>query len=272
MTVSAEDFEFVRTWLRTRAAIALDPGKEYLVETRLQPVALREGFDDLGALVRRLRGGAPAHLEVAVVEALTTNETSFFRDWKPFEALRQSILPDLVARRADARRLDVWSAACSSGQEIYSLAMLLREHFPQLASWELALHATDLSTEMVERTRAGRFTQLEVNRGLPAPLLVKYFKRDADAWRIDPALRALVRPAQLNLAGLWPTLPMMDLVFLRNVLIYFDVPTKKVVLDHLRQKLRPGGVLFLGTAETTLGIADGYVRAEAAGASFFRAA
>jgi chemotaxis protein methyltransferase CheR len=270
VSITGEDFEYMRTFIRARAAIALDPGKEYLVETRLQPVALREGFADLAALVRRLRAGPPAALELAVVEALTTNETSFFRDWRPFEALRTSILPDLLARRASSRRLNVWSAACSGGQEIYSLAMLLREHFPQLATWEVALHATDLSTEMVERTRAGRFTQLEVNRGLPAPLLVKYFKRDADAWCVDPSLRALVRASQLNLAGLWPTLPMMDLVLLRNVLIYFDVPTKKLVLDHLRQKLAPGGVLFLGTAETTLGVTEGYVCAEAAGTTFFR--
>ena len=231
-------------------------------------MALREGFADLGALVRKLRAGPPAALELAVVEALTTNETSFFRDWKPFEALRQSILPDLIARNAATRRLDLWSAACSSGQEIYSLAMLLREHFPQLGTWEVALHAADLSTEMVERTRAGRFTQLEVNRGLPAPLLVKYFRREADAWRIDPTLRALVRPIQLNLAAPWPTLPQMDLVLLRNVLIYFDVPTKKLVLDRIRQRLRPGGVLFLGTAETTLGIASTCANGAAASSSF----
>lgn len=272
MSLSADEFTFFRGWLQARSAILLEPGKEYLVETRLLPVAQRQGLPEAAAVVRLLRGTPPRALEDAVVEALTTNETSFFRDLRPFEALKKALVPELVAKRAAERRLDLWSAACSSGQEVYSLAMLLADHFPQLASWDVQLHCTDLSVEMVERTRAGRFSQLEVNRGLPAPLLVKHFRQERNDWVVADALRARVRASQLNLAQPWPALPVMDLILLRNVLIYFDVPTKKAILDRMRRQLRPGGALILGSAETTLGLVDGYRRDEAAGAVFFRAA
>ncbi len=272
MSLSPDEFGFFRTWLQTRTAILLEPGKEYLVETRLLPVAQKHALDGAAGVVRQLRGPTPRALEDAVVEALTTNETSFFRDLRPFEALKKVLLPELVAKRAQERRLDIWSAACSSGQEVYSLAMVLSEHFPQLGTWDVQLHCTDLSTEMVERTRAGRFSQLEVNRGLPAPMLVKYFQQDKGDWVVVPHLRKLVRATTLNLAQAWPAMPTMDLVLLRNVLIYFDVPTKKAILERMRRQLRPGGALFLGSAETTLGLHDGYKRDEGAGSVFFRVA
>jgi len=271
MSISAEDFSFFRTWLQARSAILLEPGKEYLVETRLAPVAQKQGLADVSAVVRTLRGPAPRVLEDAVVEALTTNETSFFRDLRPFEALRKALIPELMQKRAAERRLDLWSAACSSGQEVYSVAMLLADTFPQLATWDVQLHCTDLSVEMVERTRAGRFSQIEVNRGLPAPLLVKHFRQERSDWVVADALRARVRASQLNLAQAWPAMPVMDLILLRNVLIYFDVPTKKAILERMRRQLRPGGALILGSAETTLGLHDGFRRDEAAGAVFFRA-
>ncbi|HVP67422.1 MAG TPA: protein-glutamate O-methyltransferase CheR [Anaeromyxobacteraceae bacterium] len=272
MSLAPEDFDFFRGYLRERSAIALDVGKEYLVETRLLPVARREGLSTVGALIRKLREQPHGPLQLSVVEALTTNETSFFRDWKPFEALRSALLPEASVRRSTERRLDLWSAACSTGQEAYSVAMLIREHLPQLAAWDVQIHCTDLSQEMVERTRAGRFTLLEVNRGLPAALLVKYFRQEGDEWVIADEFRRRLRVAQLNLAGPWPVLPQMDVVLLRNVLIYFDIPTRRAILEKVRRQMRRGGILFLGSAETTVGIHDGFRREESAGATFFRAA
>ncbi len=269
MSLAQADFLFFRDWLRTRAAIVLEDGKEYLVESRLEPVARKHGLPSVEAVLQRLRSAPPTALEVAVVEALTTNETSFFRDWKPFEALKQVIVPGVLAR--GERRLDLWSAACSSGQEAYSVGMLLSEHFPQLSDWQVQLHCTDISREMLERTRAGRYSTLEVNRGLPAPLLLKHFAREGDAWVVKPALRNLLKVSHLNLAGTWPALPPMDVVMIRNVLIYFDVPTKKAILERVRRQLKAGGVLFLGSAETTMGLSDAYKREEGAGTSYWRA-
>jgi chemotaxis protein methyltransferase CheR len=271
VTLEAVDFDFFRAWLRARSGIVLEPGKEYLVESRLERIAALTQLGTVSAVVRRLRDRPPPALELQVVEALTTNETSFFRDWKPFEALKARLVAEAAEKRTAERRLDLWSAACSSGQEAYSVAMLLAEHFPHLAAWDLQLHCTDLSTEMVERTRAGRFTQLEVNRGLPAPLLVKHFRQDAGAWQVSEALRRRVKAMVMNLTGPWPALPTMDLVLMRNVLIYFDVPTKKQILDRTRRLVRNGGVLFLGSAETTVGLVDGWQREESAGATYFRA-
>jgi len=271
MTIAADDFAVFREYLRERSAIVLEPGKEYLVETRLEPIAKREGLASVEALLRRLRQSPPHPLQTEVVEALTTNETSFFRDWKPFEALKLKVIPEAMAGRATDRRLDFWCAACSSGQEPYSLAMLLAEHFPVLGTWEVAIHASDLAQGMLARTSAGRFSTIEVNRGLPAPLLAKYFRRDGDSWVISEVLRKRLRLSQLNLAQPWPSLPHMDVVLMRNVLIYFDLPTKSAILRRVRALLRPGGALLLGSAETTLGLCDGFSRVEAAGTTYFRA-
>ena len=268
--VNREDFDFFRGYLRERSAIALEGGKEYLVETRLLPLARREGLASVEELLRKLRAEPHGTLQLSVVEALTTNETSFFRDWKPFEALRSKILPEALLRRSAERRLDVWSAACSSGQEPYSLALLLREHFPVLATWDVHIHCTDLSQEMVARTRAGRFRQIEVNRGLPAALLVKHFRQDGDEWVVADEFRKRLSVSQLNLATAWPALPQMDVILLRNVLIYFELPTRKSILEKMRQKMSAGSALFLGSAETTIGIHDGFKREEAAGATYFR--
>jgi len=270
--MNREDFDFFRGYLRERSAIALEAGKEYLVETRLLPVARKEGLGSVDALLKKLRAEPHGTLQLSVVEALTTNETSFFRDWKPFEALRAKVIPEAMARRATERRLDVWSAACSTGQEAYSVAMLLREHFPALGTWDVTLHCTDLSQEMVLRTRAGRFSHLEVNRGLPAALLVKYFRQDGDEWVVGEDVRKKLLVSQLNLAGAWPALPQMDVVLLRNVLIYFEVPTRKAILEKVRRLMHAGSALFLGSAETTIGIHDGFKREESSGTSYFRIA
>jgi chemotaxis protein methyltransferase CheR len=267
--VSTVDFDYIRTLVRSRSAIVLEPGKEYLVQARLLPVARKQGLDDISALVEKLKRG-DASLTTEVVEAMTTNETSFFRDVHPFEALREDVLPDLMQKRANTRKLNIWSAASSTGQEAYTIAMTMREHFPQLAGWNVSILGTDLSREVVEKARDGRYAQIEVNRGLPAPMLVKYFDRAGPAWRVKPELSKLVEFKQMNLVGAWPVLPLMDVVFLRNVLIYFDADTKRDVLSRVRRALAPDGYLFLGAAETTLQFDGMFERVERARGNCYR--
>lgn len=257
--VSTEDFTFVADFLRQRAAISIGPGKEYLVESRLGPLARDIGYSDINALIGELRRAFPnPSVRDRVVEAMTTNETSFFRDNHPFEALRTEIIPAAMKRNALARRLSVWSAASSTGQELYTIAMVLDTHFPELAGWTVKLHGTDLSSDVLARARAGRFSPLEVNRGLPAPMLVRYFERSGAQYEIDRKLRDWCRFDQMNLADTWPVLPMFDVVFCRNVLIYFDIPVRQRILEKIRSTLAPGGCLILGAAETTIGVVDGY--------------
>jgi chemotaxis protein methyltransferase CheR len=255
---SVEDFEFVRRLLRERSAIAIEPGKEYLVEARLGPVARREGLSSVGDLVHLLRSGA-TRLTTAVVEAMTTNETSFFRDVHPFEALRTDVIPRVLSTNG-GDRLAMWSAAAATGQEAYSLALLVREHFRHVSN--VTILGTDLSQGVLDRARSGRFTQLEVNRGLPASLLIRYFEQDGVEWRVDESVRRMVAFRQANLAQPLTGIPPMDVIFLRNVLIYFDPPTKRRVLAEVARILRPGGFLFLGGPETTYGIDPAYERVE----------
>jgi chemotaxis protein methyltransferase CheR len=270
MPVTQADFEYVRALVWQRSAVVLEPDKAYLVEARLAPLAQAEGLPSVSSLVARL-GAAPANgLARRVVEAMTINETSFFRDPPAFDALRRVVLPGLVRRRAAERGVRLWSAACSSGQEPYSLALLLREHRCLPDGWEARLLATGFCTAMVERARQGRYTQREVNRGLPAALLVKNFRRQGLEWQVKEEVRRAVDFRVLNLAEPWPALPPMDVVFLRNVLIYFDVPTKQRVLANVRRLLRPDGYLFLGGAETTLNLDDGYERVAADRVSCYR--
>jgi chemotaxis protein methyltransferase CheR len=271
MTIDDTGFNFVRQLLRARAAIVLDDGKQYLVANRLSLLARREGLASAQDVIDRLRAAPGGPLQRKVIEAMTTTETLFFRDGKPYEALRNSIVPELIRLRGGERKLGIWSCACSSGQEPYSISMLLREHFPVLASWGLRLIATDLSTEMLARSRAGRYSQLEVNRGLPGTYLMKYFDRVGPEWQIRDELRNMIEFRELNLAGPWSGLPSTDLIFLRNVLIYFDVETKRQILRKVRKLLRPGGFLVLGTAETTMNIDDGFELVRSDGTSYYRA-
>ena len=268
--LSAPDYAFIRELARESAGIVIEQGKEYLVETRLGPLAAREGFASLEAFVASLRAHPRNGQHRKAVEAMTINETSFFRDIRPFDALKQVVLPEVIARNAATRQLNIWSAACSSGQEPYSLAMLLREHFPQLAGWTIRIFGTDLSEEMLKRAASGRYGQLEVNRGLPAPLLIKYFQRSGLDWVIREELRRMVQFLPANLTGEWPSLPRMDVVLIRNVMIYFDVETKKRILARIRGLLRPGGALFLGASETTLNLDVPLERILAAGATYYR--
>lgn len=268
MTISTTAFSFVRELVRAESAIVLEPGKEYLVESRLVPLARKAGHRDVDAYVAELSTRrSPAALK-QVVEALTTNETSFFRDSDPFTELRERIFPALAKARP-SRRLRIWAGACSSGQEPYSIVMTALDT-PALAGWTVDVVATDLSEEMLERGRRGEFSQLEVNRGLPATTLVRHFERQGLNWRINSSIRERVEFRHLNLTRPFPPLGQFDVVFLRNVLIYFDLPTKKEVLGRVRQVLAPDGHLFLGAAEMTMGVDDAWERVPAGRSSVYR--
>lgn len=260
MPLSQAGFDYLRTLVCQRTAIVLDADKTYLAEARLLPLARRAGYGSVGDLLDHLPGAPANGLQQQVVEAMTINETSFFRDHYPFEALRQVVLPQLLQRRAAEKCLNVWCAACSSGQEPYSVALLLREHFSLPADWHVRLIASDVSDEMLERARQARYSRMEVNRGLPARLLVKYFVQEGSDWLLREDVRRAVEFRRLNLAEAWPALPALDIILLRNVLIYFNVPTKKAILGKVRRLLRPDGFLFLGGAETTLNLDDAFER------------
>jgi chemotaxis protein methyltransferase CheR len=262
MPITAAEFEYVRTMVRERSAIVLDAGKEYLVESRLIPVARRQGHASVSEFIARMRAGSYNGLHRTAVEAMTTNETSFFRDLHPFDALRSTIIPGLIQSRADQKRLNIWCAASSSGQEPVTIALLLREHFPKLTDWIVQIHATDLAGHVLERARAGRYTQLEVNRGLPATYLVKHFSKEGVEWKLKDDVLKMIDYKEMNLAAAWPTLPPYDIIFIRNVLIYFDIEMKKAILAKIRKALRPDGYLFLGSAETTTNLDESYMRAQ----------
>jgi chemotaxis protein methyltransferase CheR len=252
MSLSQASFEFVRTLLRERSAHFLEDDKAYLVETRLLPVARRHGFKSVEDLVLHLWSRKTEATLVEIVEAMTINETSFFRDEDVFKALQQSVLPELVRRRSHLRFLNIWSASCSSGQEPFSIAMILRRHFPALAGWNIRLLASDLSKEMLTRAGRGVFSELEISRGLPADLRDSYFAKQENGWQIHDDLRRMVEFRQINLSGAWPDLPPLDLVLMRNVLIYFDTRTKQQILDKVYRVIQPDGYLVLGGAESTL--------------------
>jgi chemotaxis protein methyltransferase CheR len=270
MTLTSTDFTYIADLVRRESAIVLEPGKEYLVESRLLPVARDVGVDSIAGLVHQLRRTPGCELRDQVVEAMTTNETSFFRDVHPFTALADTVLPEIIEARRPHRRIDVWCAAASSGQEPYSIAMLLDEALGTDPGWQARILATDLSPRMLDRTQFGVYSQLEVNRGLPVQRLLRHFERDGHQWRAKEVLRSMIRTQMVNLDGAWPAIPTMDVVLLRNVLIYFDVPTKKRILARVREVLRPDGYLFLGGAETTLGLDDSYERVQVGRAPAYR--
>lgn len=260
MPISPTDFDFVRAMVRKESAIALEPGKEYLVESRLTTLARQVGLVTADQLIEEVRRKPDNGLRYKIVEAMTTNETSFFRDVAPFDALREHVLPDLIARRAAQKSLRIWCGAASTGQEPYSLAMLIREHFPALASWRVEIVATDISREVLDRAHTGRYSQLEVNRGLPASMLVKYFEKEGIAWRVKAPLRDMITFREMNLIGSWTGVDNADIVMMRNVLIYFDVTIKKQILANVRRVMRADGYFMLGSAESTMNIDDKYKR------------
>lgn len=255
-------FDFVRDFVRTEAGIVLDAGKEYLVDSRLTPIVRKEGLASIDALVQTLRTTRQTELHRKVIDALTTNETTFFRDNDPFELLKSDIIPKLIEARRVSKRLSIWYAASSTGQEPYSVSIILREHFPELASWNIEQLGTDLCRGALDRARAGKYSQLEVNRGMPAKLLLKYFDKRGLEWQLKDSITSMVTYQEMNLNGRWPwpAIPRFDIVFIRNVMIYFDVADKQKILKRIYDLLRPDGYLFLGAAETTLNLDERFVR------------
>lgn len=261
--LAPEDFAFLRDLVRRDSAIELEDGKEYLVTTRLSPMVRTHGLSSIGDLVGVLRREPFSPLRGEVIDAMTTNETSFFRDVHPFTALEHAIIPTLLEGSGPLDPFRVWCGASSSGQEPHSLAMLVSEKFPQLIPTRFRIVATDLSPSMVARCTAGRYSQFEVNRGLPARSLVRHFEQDGTEWVLRPQIRDLIETRTLNLTESWVGIGRCDLVMLRNVLIYFSLDTKREILRRIRRDvLKPGGILMLGSSETTLNIDDEYVRRE----------
>lgn len=254
--VSEGDFEFVRELVRADAGIVLDEDKHYLVDSRLQRFSRDHG--DLDALMAQLRDG-DTHLRAAVVEAMAIQETYFFRDPWLFDALAGDIIPDLMEKRAAERTLRIWCAACATGQEIYSICMLLRESFPQLVSWRLEVLASDFSREALGRAESGLYSLPEVNRGLPVRMLTKYFAQQGLSWQLGSQVRNMVNFASINLVGEWPELPTFDVILLRNVLIYFDEATRRDVLSRVAAQLRQDGALFMGGTESPMGFSSCFV-------------
>ncbi|MEN5081391.1 protein-glutamate O-methyltransferase CheR [Bosea sp. TWI1241] len=257
--MTERDFAFLRDLLHRRSGLSLGTDKHYLVDSRLGMLCRRLGIEDIPALVERLRGEPHGELESAVVDAMTTNETLFFRDRTPFDLFRNVILPEKLAANAASRSLRIWCAAVSSGQEAYSLAMILHEHAQSLAGWRVDLLGTDISAEVLEKARQGLYTQFEVQRGLPIQMLLRHFRQEGDKWRVDEHIRGMVELRRHNLLDPNAHFGQFDVIFCRNVLIYFDVPTKARVMDALAQRLAPNGVFVLGAAETVIGISTSLV-------------
>ncbi|MFN8191895.1 MAG: protein-glutamate O-methyltransferase CheR [Nocardioidaceae bacterium] len=270
MTIAATDFDFISSLVRERSSIVLEPGKEYLIEARLLPLARERGAGSVADLVSELRRSPMGQLRDKVVEAMTTNETSFFRDAHPFTAMSDHILPDLLRARSGERSINIWSAACSSGQEAYSIAMLIQDLVGADPSWRVRILATDIAPSMLERVKEGIYSQFEVNRGLPAALLIRHFRKVGLQWQIDESLRRMVETRLVNLDQEFVNISRMDIIFLRNVLIYFDMATKKRILARVRRAMRPDAYLFLGGAETTLNLDDSFERVQIGRAPVYR--
>jgi len=256
--VTPQDFDYLRQLLRQRSGLVLSAEKQYLAESRLLPVARKHGLGNLAELVARLKAATAAPLTVEVVEAMTTNESFFFRDKVPFEHFRDTIMPALLAARAREKRIRIWCTACATGQEPYSLAMALKGFGAALAGWKVDIVATDISHEILAKAKAGIYNQFEVQRGLPIQSLVKFFSQVGESWQIAPEIRAMVQFRQFNLLNDFSSLGSFDLVCCRNVLIYFDQDTKIGVLNRLARQMPADGFLILGAAETVVGLTDAF--------------
>jgi chemotaxis protein methyltransferase CheR len=255
--VTPLDYDYLRGVLKQRSGLDLSADKQYLVESRLVPLARKAGLAGIPELVQRMKGSAEA-LTTEVVEAMTTNETFFFRDKVPFDHLRDTILPALLQSRASRKSLRIWSAACSTGQEPYSIAMCLKEKAAQLAGWRIEIVGTDLSQEVLDKSRAGIYSQFEVQRGLPIQLLVRYFAQIGELWQLNSEIRGMVQYRQLNLLQDFSSLGKFDVVFCRNVLIYFDQQTKTQIFERIARVTEPDGMLMLGAAESVVGITNAF--------------
>jgi chemotaxis protein methyltransferase CheR len=254
--VNPFDYDYLRALLKERSGLSLSNEKQYLVESRLLPVVRKAGLNGLSDLVAKLKAPGATMLTTRVVEAMTTNESFFFRDKTPFEHFRDTIMPALLQARANSRRIRIWCAAAAAGQEPYSLAICLREMADKLAGWRVDLLATDLSGEILERAKSGIYSQFEAQRGLPIQLLLKYFTQVGDRWQVNAELRDMVRFRPINLLYDFAPLGTFDVVFCRNVLIYFDAPTKAATFKRLSRVVASDGYLLLGAAETVIGLTD----------------
>lgn len=256
--MNVNDFEFIAQLLYQRSGLVITQEKAYLLESRLNPVARKWDLDGFDALIAALRSNKDDRLLVDVTEAMTTNESFFFRDNRPFDQFKEIVLPHLLEARAARKQIRIWSAACSSGQEPYTLAMILKEESARLAGWKVEIVATDLSTEILSKAKDGLYSQFEVQRGLPIQLLMKYFDQEGEKWRISEEIRKMVSYRPFNLLENPTPLGTFDVVFCRNVLIYFDQATKGQVLSRIAQIMPADGYLYLGGAETVLGISDSF--------------
>jgi chemotaxis protein methyltransferase CheR len=249
MSCSDSDYAYLRELVLEQSANRIDPSRNALFDTRLKPIARLAGASSLKDFVHLLKVDREPHLHRAVAEAMTINETSFFRDLKPFEMLRETIFPRLIEQRKEQRRLRIWSAASSTGQEAYSLAMLIAEHFPALAGWDIKIIGTDISRYVIDYAQRGRYRRLEVNRGLPARMLLKYLVRDGEEWKICDRIRSMCEFQYVNLCEPLPKLPVFDLVMLRNVLLYFPAQDRSYLFKDVYRQMAPDGCLVLGNAE-----------------------
>lgn len=256
--MKTEDFEFLAGMLKERSGLMLTPDKVYLLESRLTPLARKRGLDTLDALILKLKFNRDESLWKDVTEAMTTNESFFFRDNTPFDLFKNHVLPAMEKSRSSQKRLRIWCAAASTGQEPYSLAILLRENWMKWQNWRIEIVGTDICTQVLEKAKAGTYSQFEVQRGLPIQMLIKYFTQEGDTWRLNDDIRNMVTYRPFNLLSNFSGLGTFDVIYCRNVLIYFDQPTKKQVLERMRKVLAADGTLFLGAAETVLGITDAF--------------
>jgi chemotaxis protein methyltransferase CheR len=260
MALSSFDLDLIRRLVRERSGIVLGADKTYLIESRLLPVAKLHGLDSLDLLCLRLRGGNANDLQRQVIEAMTTNETLFFRDSHPFETLTKVVLPDLISRRLAQKRLVIWCAAASTGQEPYSVAMAIRDQLPSLLHWQLRIVATDIATDVLAKAKAGIFSQLEVSRGLPPAFQNRFLIKVGHEWQLKDEIRKMIEFRELNLLESYGVVGTADVVLMRNVLIYFDIETKRQILAKVKRTLAPDGYFFLGGAETTLNLDESYER------------
>ncbi|WP_417317147.1 CheR family methyltransferase [Emcibacter sp.] len=252
----SEDFQLISGILKDRSGLVLTEDKVYLLESRLTPIARQKGMESLDDLIGEARKSSNEALLDEITEAMTTNESFFFRDNTPFDHLRDKVMPELIERRANMRRIRIWCAAASTGQEPYSIAMILKEMEAKIQGWNVEIIGTDLSNQVLEKAKAGLYSQFEVQRGLPIKLLIKYFSQVGEMWQLNEDLRKMVSYRPFNLLESFSMLGSFDIIFCRNVLIYFDQATKTEVLDRMRNQIADDGTLFLGAAETVLGVTD----------------
>lgn len=267
--ISDSDFNYVREVVYQESAISIESDMKYLVESRLTTLVRKSAYTDLADLIGALRKRREPALVTSVIDAMTTNETSFFRDSHPFDTLCQDVLPSIAGSHRDT--INIWCAACSTGQEPYTIAMAIHEQCPQLVS-RVSILGTDISREVIAKAESGIYNRLEVNRGLPVQLMAKYFDQKGLSWEISPKLKEMVRFQHLNLIKSWENLPSMDIIFLRNVLIYFDPDVKARILQNTSKVLKPGGCLFLGLSETTLNLQTNYKRVTTDRSHYYKAA